>query len=114
MKFIPGLYRHWKGGLYVAICTASTSEGDRADEEVIYFSVTMKRWWRRPLTMFQEPVPLERAKEYQEEAGGEVYKGPRFRLLARLEGGVLKNEPGVGQLGAVYSILGEAMASLGL
>jgi len=113
VKFIPGIYRHWKGGLYVALCVARSHE-DEGEPEVIYYSEVMKHWNRRPLSSFQEEVSLERAREYQEECGGEVYKGPRFKLVASLDHGVLNRAQGVGLLGATYALLGDAMASLGL
>lgn len=64
--FRPGIYRHYKGGVYHALHVARHSE-DPSQEFVVYQSTTEPdRVWIRPLGMFLEDV----------EVG--AYKGPRF------------------------------------
>lgn len=47
MKFKPGIYRHYKGGLYLALFLARCSE-HREVELVIYFSFLKLVFWARP------------------------------------------------------------------
>lgn len=63
--FRPGIYRHYKGGLYQALQVARHSE-DPAQEFVVYTSLEQGGTWVRPLAMFLEEVTV-----------GE-YRGPRF------------------------------------
>lgn len=68
-NFRPGIYRHYKGGVYHALHVARHSE-DPVQEFVIYQSTTESdRFWIRPLGMFLENVDV-----------GE-YSGPRFTWL---------------------------------
>ena len=64
-NFKPGIYRHFKGGMYEALFVARDSE-DRDKELVIYRSLEKGYIWARPLTMFLEEVNRT------------DYKGPRF------------------------------------
>ncbi len=68
-NFRPGIYRHYKGGMYHARFVGRSSE-DAAQEFVVYQSlVDPGLYWIRPLGMFLEDVAL-----------GE-YRGPRFTWL---------------------------------
>ena len=64
-NFKPGIYRHFKGGMYHALFVARSSE-DRNEEFVVYKSLEKGLMWIRPLTMFLEEVDRD------------GYKGPRF------------------------------------
>ena len=56
MTFIPGIYRHFKGNLYAAVCTAKDSE-DPSRTLVIYRALYGEgEVWVRPLSMWQEQV----------------------------------------------------------
>lgn len=69
--FRPGIYRHYKGGMYRAIAVARHSEHP-AQELVVYESLDNGGTWVRPLGMFLEDVEV-----------GE-YRGPRFTWLREL------------------------------
>lgn len=43
----PGLYRHYKGGYYLAFCVARLSE-HRSEEVVVYYSLNASQVWVRP------------------------------------------------------------------
>lgn len=64
-SFKPGIYRHFKGGLYQALFVARSSEA-RDQECVVYKSLEKGFIWIRPLDMFLETVERD------------GYKGPRF------------------------------------
>lgn len=52
-KFEPGLYRHFKGGHYYALCVAHSHEGPPdglTGGEVVYYSYEKDHWRRRPLS----------------------------------------------------------------
>ena len=66
--FKPGIYQHFKGGLYEAICVGRSSEA-RSEEFVVYKSLDKGYIWIRPIEMFFEDV--DKAE----------YKGPRFIYL---------------------------------
>lgn len=50
----PGLYRHYKGGLYTVICVGRHSETE--EWLVTYRSEALGSYWVRPLSMWQEHV----------------------------------------------------------
>ncbi|GBR05963.1 DUF1653 domain-containing protein [Acetobacter oeni] len=50
----PGLYRHYKGGLYTVIATARHSETE--ERLVVYRSESLGSVWVRPLAMWNETV----------------------------------------------------------
>ena len=53
----PGIYRHFKGGLYEVLGIARHSETE--EHLVIYRPVTGDgTWWARPRDMFREIVPF--------------------------------------------------------
>lgn len=55
MTLQPGKYRHFKGGEYEVIGTATHSES--AEQLVVYRPLYGERGlWVRPLSMFTEPV----------------------------------------------------------
>jgi len=56
--FKPGLYRHYKGGLYQAFFVARNSEA-RQEEFVVYQSQEKGYVWVRPLGMFLENVQVD-------------------------------------------------------
>lgn len=64
-NFRPGIYRHFKGGMYKALFVARNSEA-HDEEYVVYRSLDRGGYWVRPLKMFLE---------YVERDG---YSGPRF------------------------------------
>lgn len=68
--FVPGRYRHYKGGEYEALMVARSSE-QPGEELVIYRSVAGGEVWARPIGMFFERVSTP------------AYTGPRF---VRVEG----------------------------
>jgi hypothetical protein len=66
----PGVYRHFKGGLYRVLHTATHSETE--EPMVVYVSMeNPDRVWVRPLAMWSEEV---------EAPGGE--RVPRFRPVS--------------------------------
>ncbi|NHN84717.1 DUF1653 domain-containing protein [Acetobacter musti] len=50
----PGVYRHYKGGLYTVLATARHSETE--EWFVVYRSESMGTLWVRPLSMWLEKV----------------------------------------------------------
>lgn len=50
----PGLYRHYKGGLYTVLCVGRHSETE--EWLVTYRSEALGSYWVRPLAMWQEQV----------------------------------------------------------
>lgn len=50
----PGLYRHYKGGLYTVLCVGRHSETE--EWLVTYKSEALGSYWVRPLAMWQEEV----------------------------------------------------------
>lgn len=69
-SFRPGIYRHFKGGLYRALFVARHSESPD-DEFVVYQSLENGGYWVRPLNMFLETVDRD------------GYKGPRFMWVGK-------------------------------
>lgn len=69
VTFKPGLYQHFKGGVYEALGVARHSDGDQ--ELVIYRSQKDAGLWARPLAEFMETVERD------------GYQGPRFRYLEK-------------------------------
>lgn len=63
----PGLYRHYKGGLYTVLCSARHSETE--EWLVVYRAEAAGTLWVRPLVMWNEAVLQD---------GGAV---PRFALI---------------------------------
>lgn len=68
----PGMYRHYKGGMYIVFGVARHSSNDKQGEEpmVVYWSVTKQCLWVRELREFTATV----------EVGGEQV--PRFTWVA--------------------------------
>ena len=61
-KFIPGVYRHFKGGMYLALMLAKDSETE--DDVVVYIPLYYKegsetKAWVRPLEDFMGTKELE-------------------------------------------------------
>lgn len=61
----PGLYRHFKGGIYEVVGVGKLSEEEKV-EMVIYKSQETGVIWLRPIEMFLEKIEREN------------YNGPRF------------------------------------
>ena len=61
---VPGVYRHFKGALYVVVGTARHSETEEA--LVVYRREGSPELWVRPISMWSEPVQRD------------GYDGPRF------------------------------------
>lgn len=74
----PGLYEHYKGGLYLVLGTAGRSE-DRAARDVVYFSLAKRVWWVRPLPMFVEWVRPEAGDPAPVVISRSAGAVPRFR-----------------------------------
>ncbi|KQX07303.1 MULTISPECIES: DUF1653 domain-containing protein [unclassified Leifsonia] len=49
----PGLYRHFKGGLYTVVGEATDSE---TEQRVVVYSSADGRLWVRPASMWEERV----------------------------------------------------------
>lgn len=64
----PGIYKHFKGGLFQVFFVGRSSE-DRSQEFVVYKSQEKGFIWIRPLTMFLENVDRD------------DYRGPRFSFI---------------------------------
>lgn len=66
----PGIYQHFKGGMYQVFGVARHSE---TEEEVVVYQHLYGdfTWWVRPLDMFLENVEKE------------DYSGPRFKYIAQ-------------------------------
>jgi hypothetical protein len=60
----PGVYRHFKGGIYTVIGVATDTE---TEEQVVVYQSENGRLWTRPIAMFTETVDRD------------GYIGPRFR-----------------------------------
>jgi hypothetical protein len=76
-EFPPGLYRHYKGGLYEVICLARHSETE--DVVIVYREFLGRQAWVRPASMFTGKIKV-----------GEKWLA-RFQRIAsveELEGGV--------------------------
>ena len=56
MKITPGLYRHFKGGLYEILGTARNSENEDEELLVVYRSVATNDMWVRPVSKFTNKV----------------------------------------------------------
>jgi len=69
-SFTPGIYRHFKGGLYEALVVARNSEAP-SEEFVIYRALDGGAVWARLITMFFDSISTS------------AYTGPRF---AKAEG----------------------------
>ncbi len=67
-SFKPGMYKHFKGGMYEALLVGRSSE-DREQEFVVYRSLEKGITWIRPIKMFFEEVDRD------------GYKGPRFQWV---------------------------------
>lgn len=65
MSVKPGIYRHFKGGMYRVIATALDTETEI--QNVVYESVVSGQVFTRPLSMFIEEVP-EHGPRFQWEA----------------------------------------------
>jgi hypothetical protein len=63
MVFEPGMYRHFKGGVYEALYLAKHSE---SQEDMVVYRNAEGEVWVRPLSMWQEHVERD------------GYSGPRF------------------------------------
>lgn len=73
---IPGLYQHYKGGLYEVLGTGRHSE---SLEELVFYRALNdskefgeKAFWGRPIAMFEEVIEIENRII------------PRFRLIKEL------------------------------
>jgi len=64
INIIPGVWQHFKGGLYDVLGTAKHSETE--EEFVVYQKKGESNLWIRPIEMFAEIIP-------------EI--GPRFRRI---------------------------------
>ncbi len=60
-RFKPGIYKHYKGDLYVALFVARNSE-DPSEELVIYQSLAKGLLWTRPIGMFFEKIEIQGKK----------------------------------------------------
>jgi len=67
----PGVYRHFKGGIYRVLYTAKNSE--TLEDMIVYQSCRDGSFWVRPLAMWNENVDRD------------GYKGPRFTYMGENE-----------------------------
>ncbi len=67
-EILPGIYRHYKGGIYEVLALASHSE--TLEDMVVYRSITEDKYWVRPAVMWDEVI---------EKNGGQV---SRFTWIA--------------------------------
>ena len=67
----PGIYRHFKGGVYRVLFTAKNSEN--LEETVVYQSCKDGSFWVRPATMWNETVERD------------GYKGASFTYVGEEE-----------------------------
>ena len=70
-SFKPGIYQHFKGGLYEALLVGRSSEA-RDQEFVVYKSLEKGYVWIRPIVMFFEEVNRD------------GYIGPRFKWVKEI------------------------------
>lgn len=56
----PGIYKHYKGGMYKVICVSKHSETleDLVVYEALYDNQTSK-FWARPISMFSDTVEVD-------------------------------------------------------
>lgn len=66
--FTPGMYRHFKGGVYEALFLAKDGE---TQEDVVVYKNAKGEVWVRPLSMWSEHVERD------------GYNGPRFVRLEK-------------------------------
>lgn len=73
-----GIYRHYKGGLYIVLLTfrQSTNGPDDGESYVLYYSLEKKQLYGRRRAQFEERVPLPRVE------GGSEWQ-ERFWLLEK-------------------------------
>jgi hypothetical protein len=67
MAFEPGVYRHFKGGVYEALYLARDSEDH--DKQLVVYKNEKGEVWVRPLEMWEEHVERD------------GYSGPRFSKI---------------------------------
>ena len=72
LEVIPGIYKHFKGGMYEVLFVANHSE-EPHEEFVVYRSLDKGRVWVRSLTMFTEHIERD------------GYSGPRFTYVGHVE-----------------------------
>ena len=70
----PGVYRHFKGGIYFVLGTVLHSESQV--EMVVYVNLATRARYVRPTTMFEEIVDRD------------GYKGPRFARITDWEAAI--------------------------
>jgi hypothetical protein len=64
MEFIPGMYQHFKGGIYEALFLAHDSE--EYEKQVVVYKNAKGEYFVRPLAMWSEHIERD------------GYSGPRF------------------------------------
>jgi hypothetical protein len=64
MVFEPGMYRHFKGGIYEALYLARDSEDH--EKQMVVYKNEKGEVWVRPLEMWEEHIERD------------GYSGPRF------------------------------------
>ena len=67
MSLEPGMYRHFKGGIYEALYVARDSENP--EKQMVVYKNAQGEMWVRPLEMWDEHVERD------------GYSGPRFVLV---------------------------------
>lgn len=57
----PGLYKHYKGGLYIVVATVpDKTEGREGSMNVIYYSEGMSQWYTRDVDDFTSSINDDR------------------------------------------------------
>ena len=55
----PGIYKHYKGGLYDVISTCHTMKNNEINKLVLYQTLNVPQYWIRPLNLFLDPGRFE-------------------------------------------------------
>lgn len=66
-----GLWRHWRGGLYLLPGTVIRNEAT-LEPHVLYYSMELKAWWSRPYADFVGEVPDLPGVRRFEHVGGKL------------------------------------------
>jgi hypothetical protein len=77
--FKPGIWVHFKGGLYLALWLSRSSENRNAFF-VEYFSLETRMHWSRPYAS-PEGLPDHERAGWTDQIDRDGYRGPRFRKV---------------------------------
>lgn len=79
----PGIYRHYKGGIYdiISTCTLVGASKENASRLVFYKTHKTDNFWLRPMDMFLENVDNDVPRFTFVESNSEIYDKPSFVAL---------------------------------